>query len=250
MPKGVYERPKLYDPQCVVSGCGLPTDSLGLCRKHYARWHKNGTTELINRGNKRSHPFYSIWFEKKNAGRLCDEWLDMWSFVEGIGEKPDANAILVRLDEKAPFGPDNFKWLLPLRREPGETIKAFNARKWQSRRQNHPTFERQRHLKRRFGITPADYAKMHDAQEGLCAICKQAETSLHSQTRAPRRLAVDHNHKTKQVRALLCWRCNTAIGRINEDIGLLDAMRAYLVKHLEVAECPTSPKTPKSIQPC
>lgn len=50
--------------------------------------------------------------------------------------------------------------------------------------------------------------KLSDNQNGCCAICKKPESSFKM------RLSVDHNHKTGQVRGLLCYRCNKfVVGR-------------------------------------
>lgn len=57
----------------------------------------------------------------------------------------------------------------------------------------------------RFGITPAQYDLMFEAQGGLCAICKKECPS-------GRNLAVDHDHDTGAVRALLCVVCNRNLG--------------------------------------
>lgn len=54
-------------------------------------------------------------------------------------------------------------------------------------------------IKKVYGLSKAEYAAVLEAQGGLCAICKGAR---------PYRLAVDHNHKTGEVRGLLCKRCN------------------------------------------
>ena len=60
----------------------------------------------------------------------------------------------------------------------------------------------------RYGITEQDYERMYIAQNGCCAICGK-----HSST-FKKRLSVDHNHKTGQVRGLLCYRCNKfVVGR-------------------------------------
>lgn len=42
-------------------------------------------------------------------------------------------------------------------------------------------------------------------QNRQCAVCKKNESEFKN------RLAVDHNHKTGQVRGLLCYRCNKFI---------------------------------------
>ncbi len=44
--------------------------------------------------------------------------------------------------------------------------------------------------------------KLSDAQEAKCAICGRHESEFKN------RLAVDHNHRSKAVRGLLCFYCN------------------------------------------
>ena len=56
---------------------------------------------------------------------------------------------------------------------------------------------------KQLGVTDADYARMLEAQGGGCAICGTPPKS--------RRLHVDHDHKTGNVRGLLCYRCNRAL---------------------------------------
>lgn len=50
--------------------------------------------------------------------------------------------------------------------------------------------------------------KLSNKQNGKCGICNKDEKEF------KRRLSVDHNHKTGQVRGLLCYRCNKfVVGR-------------------------------------
>ena len=91
-------------------------------------------------------------------------------------------------------------------------------------------------LKYKFGITIEEYQRMLDAQDGRCAICRREETVVrrrgtHSNENIVLGLAVDHNHKTKQVRALLCNTCNKGLGSFNDDIPLLETALEYLRKH-------------------
>jgi hypothetical protein len=78
------------------------------------------------------------------------------------------------------------------------------------------------HLRRKFGLTLNKYAEMLLDQEGLCAICK-----IH-QNVSGKALAVDLCHKTGKIRGLLCFKCNTAIGKMNDDIEMLKKAIAYL----------------------
>ena len=65
--------------------------------------------------------------------------------------------------------------------------------------------QRAAHLRRKYGLTVAAYERLLKRQDGVCRICKEVcKTGL--------RLAVDHSHKEKKVRGLLCYNCNTKLG--------------------------------------
>ena len=73
---------------------------------------------------------------------------------------------------------------------------------------------RQYWLKRNYGMSITDYEILWNAQNGVCAICKQPETAIDPHNPGNvRRLSVDHDHETGKVRGLLCQRCNVAIGK-------------------------------------
>lgn len=75
--------------------------------------------------------------------------------------------------------------------------------------------------KKKYGITGEDYDAILFEQNGRCAIC-------HNRPRS-KRLAIDHNHKTGQVRGLLCRRCNqNLLGAGHEDLDILRRAVAYL----------------------
>lgn len=94
-----------------------------------------------------------------------------------------------------------------------------------------PEIFRERHLRARFGLTVAEYTAMHDAQGGVCAICRQEETHTRSTGRTDF-LAVDHDHKTGAVRGLLCRGCNMGIGNLKDNPTLLLAAVGYLEKYM------------------
>jgi len=89
--------------------------------------------------------------------------------------------------------------------------------------------KRKAHLKRSFGITPADYLSMLIDHDGECQICRQPHTPSNL-------LCVDHDHETDQVRGLLCDHCNSALGFVEEDKQILSAMAAYIDRHNVVSE--------------
>jgi hypothetical protein len=83
-----------------------------------------------------------------------------------------------------------------------------------------------------YGVDAQRYQDMLAAQNGCCAICMKQETAPDKANGKIKNLAVDHDHKTGAVRALLCSTCNRAIGLFNDDTALLDAAKAYLQSHL------------------
>lgn len=81
-------------------------------------------------------------------------------------------------------------------------------------RNRRPT--RAKHL----GVTDEMYAALLDRQGGVCAICGKPPKE------GGRRLDVDHDHRTGEVRGLLCWTCNHFIlGKYTTVPKLLTAAR-------------------------
>ncbi|WP_369356154.1 endonuclease VII domain-containing protein [Streptomyces sp. cg2] len=76
---------------------------------------------------------------------------------------------------------------------------------------------RQGHLRRHYGITEAERDVMIAAQGGLCAICRKAPAAH-----------VDHCHATGKVRGVLCFNCNSAIGKLGDDPDVIRRAIAYL----------------------
>ena len=79
------------------------------------------------------------------------------------------------------------------------------------------------YIEKTYGITAEEYEALYRAQGGKCAICRRA-------TGAVRRLAVDHDHKTGEVRGLLCKPCNRyGLGMFaRDDATVFDRAAAYL----------------------
>lgn len=66
---------------------------------------------------------------------------------------------------------------------------------------------------------------MFDKQGGCCAICGTHQSELIN------KLCIDHNHITGAVRGLLCSKCNSALGYVNEDIKILKSVIEYLLDY-------------------
>lgn len=74
-------------------------------------------------------------------------------------------------------------------------------------------------------MTLEQYNEMLEKQKGRCAICDRYGQSPGNK----RNLDVDHCHKTGKIRGLLCNRCNQAMGKVKDDIALLQKFLAYLI---------------------
>lgn len=70
-----------------------------------------------------------------------------------------------------------------------------------------------------YGLAPGQYDLLLAAQDGRCAICRIA-------TGKARRLSVDHDHATGEVRGLLCTNCNRTV--LGHDGEILRRALAYL----------------------
>ena len=79
-------------------------------------------------------------------------------------------------------------------------------------------------LKKRYGMTAAEYDALNAAQKGLCAICNKPEDN-------GRRLCVDHCHHTGAVRELLCNPCNRGMGFFEDSPELLRRAAEYIEAH-------------------
>lgn len=79
---------------------------------------------------------------------------------------------------------------------------------------------RRYHLRRRFGIEPADVERMIEAQGGLCAVCRKNPPTQ-----------VDHDHETGLVRGILCDGCNGGLGHFRDDPNLIRRAIAYVRRH-------------------
>lgn len=76
---------------------------------------------------------------------------------------------------------------------------------------------REDHLKRQYGMTEAERDELIASQKGLCVICLSAP-AIH----------VDHCHETGKVRGVLCFNCNSGIGKLGDDPDKTRRATAYL----------------------
>ncbi len=77
-----------------------------------------------------------------------------------------------------------------------------------------------------YGIDRKRWDEILEAQGGVCAICKGGPEC--GANASSRKFHVDHCHKTKTIRGILCAHCNRAIGLLRDDPQTIRQAAAYL----------------------
>lgn len=77
-------------------------------------------------------------------------------------------------------------------------------------------------LKRKYGLTPADWTFMFGMQGAACAICRNPSPG------SKRGWHTDHDHRTGKVRGILCHKCNVLLGAAVDSPAILELAKAYL----------------------
>ena len=72
-------------------------------------------------------------------------------------------------------------------------------------------------LNRRYGVDAVTVNWLILQQGGVCALCRKG---------APEH--VDHDHRTKWVRGILCFNCNRGLGKFREDPAVMRNAITYL----------------------
>jgi len=95
-------------------------------------------------------------------------------------------------------------------------------------------------LRSTYDMTVEQYDQMFAEQGGVCKVCKKPETHIDPKTKRVRPLAVDHDHSTGAIRALLCNLCNTTLGKMDEDPERIRALADY-AEWCKTCEAPLKP---------
>jgi len=239
------DRPRRVRKSCAVQGCELKTTARGFCQKHYVRFKRTGDATSVSRKARPKVCSVEGCEGKHNGRGFCDthrrRFLQYGTPTpEGIkfparqGEflsdgitktcstcyvdKPVAefSKQSIRQDglnitcKKCLKARHDIRYKDPVKRQ---RIRDAGAR-W---RERNPDADADKRLRRVYGITLAEYVELFKAQGGVCAICKEGETTKRMKKGEGReRLAVDHCHDTGRIRGLLCFKCNTAIGALGD----------------------------------
>jgi hypothetical protein len=99
-----------------------------------------------------------------------------------------------------------------------EKVKASHIA-WRKKNPDRVRILQRRH---KYGISADSYNKLLMIQDSKCAICFKIFVSNPD---------IDHNHRTGQIRGLLCRSCNLMLGCSKEDIKVLRQAIHYLDKY-------------------
>ena len=237
------ERPRRVRESCKVEDCDRKASGLGFCKLHYVRFKKTGSTA----GKAREPKVCTVeGCGKKHTGLgFCDTHRSRFhqygtptpegvKFPSGHGEflsdgitKTCSTCYIERPVaefSKQSIRPDGLNITCKLCMKTRQEIRYKDPKKRQRIldagarwRERNPDADADKTLRRKYGITLAQYDELFEAQGGVCALCKKGETTKRRKKGEGReRLAVDHCHDTGRVRGLLCFKCNTAIGSLGD----------------------------------
>lgn len=176
--------------RCTAAPCERPTLSRGLCAAHYKKWRAAGSPEM---------------YHACSCGEL---------FVVGVTKNTHCSPACRKQAQ--------YRAKKAARDADPELVAADLA----ARRARHaaldPDVKAARNRKAtlaHYGLTEEDYANLLSEQGGVCAICRKTPKGS---------LAVDHDHKTKSVRGLLCAFCNHRVLGGVHGVDILRSALAYL----------------------
>lgn len=103
---------------------------------------------------------------------------------------------------------------------------SYEARKIHNNRKEYAAaWARQR----KYGITQDEFDALWVVFKGKCGICNiDLKLPLPQKGQPLDVVALDHNHKTGNIRGLLCNACNKAIGLFKENIEVIQKAKEYL----------------------
>lgn len=101
--------------------------------------------------------------------------------------------------------------------------RSEDHKQWRKGNTEYQQYMFEYNLKKFTGLSLEEYLTLLSRQKGKCAIC-----GTEAGNGRTKRLHVDHDHKTGQIRGLLCSNCNTALGLLKDDLDLLQNCIEYI----------------------
>jgi Autographiviridae endonuclease VII len=203
---------------CEVEGCESPVVGQGLCREHYARKRRKGTTD-DTRKNARGICSVDDCSEPHQALGLC--------YAHWKSQRTKAQRLQRKVKESRRCGSCGNP-VDPSRRYRGPVSycsRTCKEKAWVAGGGNRVAALKW-YYKDRYGLTQEEVAALLVSQGGGCAICgttdpKGRHSGFH----------VDHDHATGVVRGILCHGCNVSLGHFRDHVDLLEAAIAYLKRN-------------------
>ncbi|SRR5258708_18644159 len=86
--------------------------------------------------------------------------------------------------------------------------------------EKHTKITRNSHYANSYGLSVEVVDRAIAMRDGRCDACDQKPNR--------RRLCIDHDHKTGQVRGMLCGNCNRALGLLKDSAERCEMLRQYI----------------------
>lgn len=181
---------KEFSKNCTVEGCAGKSIAKGLCTTHYLRQRRHGSTDKPKFVREKLIEHGLSYCPKCNQTKPLDNFCK---------------------DKYTAFGVSIY-------------CKICDREKGKLRYKNHKDKHINNRLRKKFGITLNEYHDLLKQQNGVCAICGNPPKENKPM------LSVDHDHKTKKLRGILCSSCNQGIGLFHDNIEHL----ANAIKYLSI----------------
>jgi hypothetical protein len=199
---------------CSVDGCESFCVGRGLCRKHYSRLRRKGSTDDV----------------RKNGGRVCTvDGCDKPRVGQGLCDnhyrqvRQREQRLVVKMGDGRRCG-FCAETVDPARRRRGPVSYCSQECKAKAYIADGrgATAVLKSYYKQKYGLTMDEVAAMRATG---CAICGATEGGgRHGQ------LHIDHCHASGRVRGALCDSCNTGLGKFRDRPDLLIAAARYLTQ--------------------
>ena len=99
--------------------------------------------------------------------------------------------------------------------------EAAYQREW---RKNNPDRCRAILVRYKYGLEPLEFAILLEKQGNKCLICEKEFSDMLIESKP----YIDHCHKTKMIRGVLCMKCNSGLGQFEDNPERLRKAADYL----------------------